>query len=182
MTSRHSRSGSSPDDSSAPRTSSTTPGVSSWRAERLTDSDRRSHARKVALPLARPAGMPGAAPRRRAAMMSPVSSARGMNSPGRIISSSCCQRASASTPTIVPRCQLERRLVVHAELVAVERPPQGRLRSRAAVGPGPHRRSRRPRSSRGPAPWPGTWPRRRRAAASRDRRRGRRRPHRCSPS
>ena len=57
--------------------------------------------------------------------ISPVVSASGMKTSGRSRPwTGCCQRASASTPTISARASVGLRLEVHLDLVAVERPLQ----------------------------------------------------------
>ena len=84
-----------------------------------------------------------------------------------------CQRSSASTPITRPVAQVDLRLVVQLELVALERAAQRRSRAQA--------RSRRAFmlggeelvACRGPGPWRGTSPCRRCASASRRRRRRR---------
>ena len=80
----------------------------------------------------------------------------------------CCQRTSASKPTISPVSQVDRGLVVQRQLVALQRAAQVGLEleplapaGRASAGRSWRSRCRRP-------PWPGTWPGRRCACSCSD--------------
>ena len=144
----------------------------SWRADRFT----RTRSRLVgdARPARPPAGgRPRAAPTRPMSRMSPVSSARSMNSAAASSpASGCCQRTSASAPDDRARRRLDLGLVVDDELVVLD----GLAQLDLVLQPAAHLRAgatrRTPRCGRDRAPWPRTSPRRRGAAG---RRRSRRR-------
>ena len=139
-------------------------------AERLTEtrSGRASGPRGAPLG-GLPAGL-AEHPARRAATIRPVSSATGMNSPGASRPrSGCCQRTSASTPTIAAGREVDDRLVVQPQLVVLERAAQLVLGAQPARSRGRASARRRARSGRGRAPWRGTSRRRRRGAGPRRR-------------
>ena len=89
---------------------------------------------------------PRAGPTRRSSTMRPLCSATGMKrSGGTMPSSGWSQRSSASTPVMRPVAQLDERLVVEAQLAALDRRRAARPRARRARRPARAARRRRPR-------------------------------------
>ena len=98
-------------------------------------------------------------------MIAPVSSASGMNCVRREQPAlGCCQRISASSPVIVARREIDDRLVVDHELVAVERLLQIALELEPLEICGSHPAQRRTRTGPCHRPWRGTSRCRRRGA------------------
>src|SRR5918993_3746488 len=137
-------SGSRPEASMAPATSSSRSGCWSWRTDRLTlrngwgwRGKRRCQSRaawQAACRTQRPMGT-----------IRPVSSARETNSPGMTRPrSGWSQRTSASSPASLPPGQLDHRLVADGELLADDGPAQGGLEVEALHGPGVHGRVEHP--------------------------------------
>ena len=96
------------------------------RAERFTLTVSAGCVGCCVLPLRRPGGRPRRAPSAPSGTIRPVSSASGMKSAGGRSgrASGCSQRTSASKPTTAPSSSGHDRLVVDAELVALDRAAQ----------------------------------------------------------
>ncbi len=105
-------------------TLSTRSAWANWRADRLTDMTSGAPPGPAARQ-ARACRQAVSRTQRPIGTISPVSSASGMNASGgtspRV---GCCQRTSASNPTIGVGREVDERLVVEPQLVALERPPQ----------------------------------------------------------
>ena len=141
-------------------------GRPSWRADRLTT-------RRAAAPSGRgrASAACAAAPRRAPSVpigtISPVSSATAGTrraEQARARGAPAHQRLGADDAR---RSEVDDRLVVEHELVALDAPGAAPARCRAAPRPDAHGPRRTARRGRGRGPWPGTWRRRRRAAAPR---------------
>ena len=104
-----------------------------WRRERLTAIGRPASPR--ALPGAHLARRPGRSTHSPSGTIRPVSSASGMNSSGGTSPcSGCCQRSSASTPTMLAAAQVDLRLVVQHELAVASSARRRRALERQALG------------------------------------------------
>ena len=170
VSSRHTAFGSTPVSARMRATVLASVGSASWRGERFTfiasmpRAASRGRARPASARVCRHAVSSTHAP---IGTISPVSSASGMKSAGGTSPrSGWFHRTSASNPITRPVRRVDDRLVVHDELVALERAVQIGAGPQRARPPIRARRARTPRPGPGRRSWRGTSRRRRGAAAS----------------